>query len=77
MKKFFALLALLAFSACTSKTEYGPCVGVLDEPDPALTYKADAGNIVLAIIFSETIIVPAIVIASELKCPVGQKATPK
>jgi hypothetical protein len=61
-------------TACTSSTAFGPCVGISDDRDPSLTYKVSAGNIFLAIVFSETIIVPVVVIADEVACPVGRKA---
>jgi hypothetical protein len=73
---FFVLLAILFFAtACTSETEYGDCLGIDDvsKMDPKLEYDVDVGNIVVAVIFSETIIVPVYVALEEVWCPVGKK----
>lgn len=75
MKKFITILmmgALLFIAGCTSNTEYGECIGVAQEHNPDLKYEYDLTNIVIAIIFSETIIVPVIIIATDLKCPTGK-----
>lgn len=73
MKKFLSFCLLACLAACTSETEYGDCVGLTDDKNPTLHYEADVGNIVLAIIFSETVIVPVVVGVSELECPVGRR----
>lgn len=75
MKKLFILfmLCLFSFSACTSSTEYGECIGAFDDGDPSLVYSTSAFNIFLGVVFIETIIVPVIVLASETKCPVAFK----
>lgn len=67
------LLATFLFTACTSSTKHGECIGALSTPDPTLRYEYDLGNIILAVIFSETIVVPLIVVFDDLKCPVGEK----
>lgn len=67
-----ALSALLMVSGCISKTEYGECIGVADQPDLSLTYKASVRNIVLGVVFIETIFAPIIVLVSEFKCPIGR-----
>lgn len=74
MKKIIlcAIVAILA-AGCTSKTEYGECVGVLQDKKPELEYKLSAWNTFVAIVFSETIVVPVVVIANEHSCPVGKK----
>jgi hypothetical protein len=75
MKKIMVLSAMLAtilMSSCTSSTPYGECVGLLEQPRPELVYEVDTGNIVLAVIFGETIIVPVIVALEEYKCPVDK-----
>jgi hypothetical protein len=72
MKQIALVLALVALLAgCTSKTEYGQCIGAFDDKRPELHYKASAKNIVMAIIFSETIIVPVVVAVDETMCPDG------
>jgi len=59
--------------SCTSGTKYGTCIGAFEDEDPKLIYAASVKNIVLAVIFSETIIVPAVVIISKTACPVGKR----
>jgi hypothetical protein len=72
VKKFSILLVLmLTLSGCTNHTNYGKCVGVMDTEDPAKEYAVSYWNCFLGFIFSETIIVPAVVILTDLKCPVG------
>ena len=75
MKKILIIaLAAMFLAGCTEITQFGPCVGVYNaDRNPKLTYKMDEWNVILAIIFSETIIVPAIVIFNETYCPVGVK----
>lgn len=70
---WLAVAALLA-AGCTSKTDFGPCVGVTDDRDPSLTYKVNTLNVVIGVIFVETIIVPVVVLFDELTCPVDRKA---
>lgn len=68
------LAAVLIFSAaCESETPAGECIGAFDDQDPTLNYRASGRNIVLAVIFSETIIIPILVVASEVKCPTSKK----
>lgn len=64
---------LLILSGCTSKTQYGDCVGITDEKDPTLVYHVDGLNVAVAVILSETIVVPIVVLASQLQCPVAHK----
>jgi len=72
MKTLFALLAIALLAAgCTSRTEYGECKGIADDHDPTLEYKVSAFNLAIGFIFSETIIVPVVVLADETTCPVG------
>jgi len=73
--KYLLLLALM-LGACTSSTRYGECIGVTDDPDPTLVYHVPANNVVVAVIFSETIVVPLVVLFSEVKCPIGKKVKP-
>lgn len=75
--KNMILLVLLVFSlvmsGCDTRTQYGECIGVLEDPDPSLVYSYDYGNILIGAIFSETLVVPAIVIADCYKCPTSKK----
>lgn len=74
MKRILIVLAAaLMLAACTSRTEHGDCVGIGEDKDPKLTYKLDTTNLVLGIVFVETIVVPVIVAVNETFCPVGKK----
>jgi len=72
---FLAALLALGLTGCTDKTEFGPCVGAFEEErrDPALDYRMSTTNVVVAVIFWETVIVPAIVVLDETYCPIGRK----
>lgn len=72
MKKL-ALLFSLILCGCTSSTTYGECVGITDDGMPDRVYKTSTWNVAMAIIFSELIIVPIVVVATELKCPIAVK----
>jgi hypothetical protein len=74
MKKLLLIVCATAILAgCTTRTDYGDCVGAGEDKNPALTYKLDIWNTFLGILFVETIIVPIVVVANELYCPVGKK----
>jgi hypothetical protein len=68
---FIALLLLVV--GCRSSTEYGDCIGAMDTEDPSKIYSTSARNAVLGIIFFEMVIPPVIWLASDFKCPVGNK----
>lgn len=69
--KFNALLLALALavSGCTTHTSGGECVGLLDDKVPGVKYELSVWNVVMAVVFSETVIVPVVVVASDLQCP--------
>ncbi len=69
MKKIFAMVAMLSMIGCTTETKSGSCVGILDLKTPGLKYELSYRNVFMGVIFSETIIVPAVVILKELECP--------
>lgn len=73
MKKFIIGLSLLSLIGCTSKTEFGSCIGALEEKNPKLQYKVSAENIILAVLFFEMVAPPIIVFLNETHCPVGNK----
>lgn len=73
MKKFIAIALILLFlSGCTTRTSFGECIGITDNPKPNLVYKVSYWNLFMAFIFSETIIVPVVVVFDSLKCPIGK-----
>lgn len=77
MKKFAAvcvMAASLLLGACESRTAFGPCVGLNGGEDSTLVYHGSTRNIVLGVVFVETIITPVVVALKEYKCPVARKA---
>ena len=80
LKKLIAgllLIGVVGLSGCEESTPYGPCIGFGefgdDQRQPGLIYKISHRNLILGIVFLETIIVPTIVAVDELLCPVGKK----
>lgn len=73
MKKLFIVMLAVALAGCTSQTEYGRCIGVMQDKNPKLEYELSIWNTAMAIIFSETIVVPVVVVANQYQCPVGVK----
>jgi hypothetical protein len=73
MKKLLLVALLLSLVGCTEKTPYGKCIGIGDDKDPKKVYKVDSTNLILGIVFVETIFVPVIVALDEFYCPYGDK----
>jgi len=73
MKLFLAAMILCMTVGCTSKTKYGPCIGINDQENAKLQYSYSAWNVAMGAIFSETIVVPLVVVFAELKCPVSAR----
>lgn len=70
MKKMAIVLAvLLVLTGCTRSNPRGQCVGVLDQKKPGVEYDISYWNMIIATIFVETLIVPAVVILKALECP--------
>lgn len=70
------LLALSLLTGCASRTPFGECIGINDEPSPKLVYKYSAQNIVVGALFAETVVVPALVIFTQIKCPTANRYGP-
>jgi len=74
MKKYLLIALLLTLSACTSKTEFGDCVGLFDDKKPDLTYKISGWNALMGVIGTSIMFVPTIfVLKDETFCPIGKK----
>jgi len=73
MRMIIIMILVAMLAGCAKSTQYGDCVGIVDERDPNLVYKLSAQNMAVAIIFFELIAPPVIVLADELYCPVGVK----
>ena len=64
------LLPLVLFlTSCTSQVNGKPCIGVVDDELPGTTYEVSVWNAIVAVIFSETIVVPVYTVAKQIKCP--------
>ena len=75
-KTFIIVLSAVLLLGCTTHTQYGKCIGLADDKNPALIYKVDAWNVFLGIVFFETIIVPLYVVIDNAFCPVDKKVIP-
>lgn len=73
MKRIILALVIILCAGCTTRTEYGPCVGIADDKDPKLVYKISIWNAILGVVFFELIVPPIIVLAEETFCPIGKK----
>jgi hypothetical protein len=72
--KYLHMAALIfLLSACQSRTDLGPCVGVNDKQDPALAYHVSTRNVVVGVIFFEMVAPPIIVAFDELYCPISRR----
>jgi len=74
--KFLLLPLLLLLTACESSRHvdgYGDaeCIGVDDMKDPKLTYEVSTRNVIVGLIFVETIIVPIVTVLDQFYCPVN------
>ncbi len=68
------LLAIVFLTlGCTTKTQFGECVGISDPGDPRLVYRPSVFNIVTGIVFMELIFPPVIVVVDQFYCPVGKR----
>lgn len=67
------ILSLALLAGCTSRTEFGDCIGIADDKDPKLVYKVSAWNLFWAFVGFELILPPILVLANETSCPVGRK----
>lgn len=73
MKSLLIVLIVVLLAGCTSRTEFGECVGLADERVSGLTYKVSAWNVFMAVIGFELIAPPIFVAVDETFCPIGRK----
>lgn len=71
MKYIFSIILILSTIGCTSRTEFGSCVGIGEQQKSNLKYKISGLNLFLSVIFFSTMFVPVIVAVNETFCPVG------
>ncbi len=63
------LLFVLLLVGCTTHTEFGSCIGLLDKQNPKVEYELSVWNGFVAILFSETVVVPIYTVAKDISCP--------
>lgn len=75
MKKILLLaIAAVFLTGCTRHTEYGNCIGLVNSrPDPSLVYEVSVWNVIMGVVFIETIIVPVVVLLNSTHCPTGKR----
>ena len=71
--KYLLAFIFITLTGCDSETKYGECVGLMDDKDPKLTYVYDKSNIFWAVLLSETLVVPVIVVLDRLQCPIHRR----
>ncbi len=69
----YLIVLLLSLSACTSKTQYGNCIGVTEDKNPKLEYKISTWNIIVGVTLFELVAPPLVVLFDEVQCPIGVK----
>ena len=74
IKSVLVISLLVIISGCTSRTSLGECTGIQGPKNPKLIYEYSYWNILMGFIFSETIIVPVVIVFDALKCPVAVKS---
>lgn len=74
MKRNIAVTIVAASIAasCISRTEHGPCIGVVDKGEPGVRYGISAWNITMGIVFFPFIYPPIKVLADQTLCPEGR-----
>lgn len=74
MRTIAAILLCVAIAGCTSRNEFGPCIGAFDDKDPHIIYKVSGWNLAMGLIFIEMILPPILVVTDETFCPIGKKS---
>ncbi len=65
-------ILIISLTACESSTSYGDCIDVQrNEAKSNLHYKISTQNVIVSVIFIETLWVPIYVLLEETYCPVG------
>lgn len=68
------ILAASLAGGCATKTEFGSCKGLVTkaEKDPKLKYEVSTRNVVLAVLFSSTLLWPAATASFWIWCPTSR-----
>lgn len=67
------VISVALFSIYTTSTEYGDCVGLGQIKIDSLVYEPNVGNIIVAAVGIETLVIPVYIVLTSLECPVGVK----
>lgn len=77
MKKFIAITLLAALlSGCAQDNQFGATYGYANQDskkNPKATYEWSVGSVLIAIIFSETLVIPAYIVGWNLFEATGVK----
>lgn len=80
MRALLPIIAAILLTGCRTEAEINgkmyPCVGASGGRNPTLMYKISTRNVVVGVIFIETIVVPVVVYLEYLECPVGTITPP-
>ena len=71
MKKFLAVISLMAVCTCSGSNQYGKCVGIMEKENPKLEYNINIWNTFWSAIGFEWILPPVLWVTSYAKCPIG------
>ncbi len=63
-------------SGCTLRNNLGECEGLAGTKRPGVEYQVSKWNVAMAILFSETFLIPGLVAAFYLWCPVSGYVPP-
>jgi len=76
MRRFVAVLTLVALSGCECSREVGgrevDCIGAFDDADPGYRYKVSIRNVAFTILGSTTIAIPIVWLVSCVRCPTAR-----
>ncbi len=75
MKTFKTFIILLmitltfSLSGCVYRNSCGECIGLADKEKEGIEYTIRPINLIVGVLFFETVVVPAVVLLCCLKCP--------
>ncbi len=77
IRKIAAVTLISLLTACTSETEYGECIGINGDKDPTLVYHVSIWNVIVSVVFIETLVVPIVWALGYTHCPTEKKVDTK
>lgn len=64
------LIATLLLAGCEGSRHGVPCIGFPEKEKPGVEYEISTRNVIVGVVFFETVWVPVVVALKEVKCPV-------